>query len=95
MIHLTEFERANSAGLDELTMVAGIQDVADQFNQMGGTLRRHYGKVTTSRVPFTFGTWYRDANPTIHVGFGSARPTSPPPDAEAAGPWSRRRRDEG
>ena len=51
-------------------MIAGIQDVADQFNQMGGT-SAGVGKVTTSRVPFTFGTWYRDASPTIHVGFGS------------------------
>ena len=27
VIHLTEFERANSDALDELTMIAGIQDV--------------------------------------------------------------------
>jgi hypothetical protein len=71
VIHLTEFERANSSGLDELTMVSGIQDVVDQFNQMGGT-SAGITKVTTSRVPFTFDTWYRDTNPTIHVGFATA-----------------------
>jgi hypothetical protein len=71
VVHLTEFEHANSDVLDELTMVAGIQNVATQFNQMGGT-SAGVGKVTSTHEAFTFNTWYHDASPTIHVGFGDA-----------------------
>jgi hypothetical protein len=71
VVHLTEFERGNSDALDELTMISGIQSVANQFNAMGGT-SAGIGTVTTTRDKFTFDSWYHDASPTIHVGFGDA-----------------------
>ena len=65
VIHTGEF-RGNFIELVQL--VDAITDVNDQFNLAGATSARVIN-VPTVTDPFTFGTWYNDAVPTVHVGF--------------------------
>jgi hypothetical protein len=49
-------------------MVEAVEQVNDEFNQIDATSARVVSTEVTED-PFTFGTWYEDPDPTIHIGF--------------------------
>lgn len=56
-------------------VAAAMIRVHNQFNPAGGTTAR-INQFTTDSSALTYGTWYGDTTPTIHVGFVSSLPDS-------------------
>jgi hypothetical protein len=65
--HTTEWQ-AGGGGPFTGDLYSALVSVADEFNHMGATSARvRYLDITSD--PFTFGAWYQDPTPTIHLGF--------------------------
>ena len=75
LIHTTEWYAGN-AGVDFMAMFGAVVSVAVDFNEIGAT-SAEIDYVNTTSAAFTFGTWYNDPTPTIHVGFTNDATVAP------------------
>jgi hypothetical protein len=70
VIHLSEFKGGIVQNQD--LMIEAIRNVVNAFNDMGGTSAAVSAPLYTTYDSFTFGKWFHDDTPTIHVGFADA-----------------------
>ena len=68
VVHTDELPGGSDYFLDELKMLAAVNEVNDAFNDVNATAAQ-ITSTTTSTAPFTQEVWFNDATPTIHVGF--------------------------
>jgi len=68
VLHLGE-SRAGTA--DQTAINDAVYWVNSEIGFVGGSTA-YIGSMTTTYDPFTFGSWFGDTTPTIHVGFSSS-----------------------
>jgi hypothetical protein len=61
--------------IELLQLIDAVQDVNDQFNLVGATTAE-VTTITSLNDTFTFGSWFGNASPTIHLGFTSSMPNN-------------------
>jgi hypothetical protein len=67
IVHMTEWYAGNN-GVSSIDMLGAIISVADDFDSVGATTA-DITALELTHDAFTFGRWYNDPVPTIHVGF--------------------------